>query len=263
MPSPERFKQLQVAAAFCLFDKKLSSSGKSSIIWGALNLLIGAIALAAMSLWGIVSIVLGLALVIEGIYERKVRDPKVILISAGTLAGLALWHCVLIGLAATGKLDLALGGRTLYWAIAQAVGAYATWKTYSTYKSLRAESDPLTVEQVRGYIEELKGAKPNQSVHLIEFDANAGFIKGTQRYRLMPIEDLFMAVRYKVQLGRLYLEEVAFVPRNEVLLTTEGEKWMSRKMKGTVQLGPATIKKVTISPEMAMRLNPAAATVST
>ena len=35
----------------------------------------------------------------------------------------------LVGLAAMRKVELALGGRTLFWAIAQAWGAYATWKT--------------------------------------------------------------------------------------------------------------------------------------
>jgi hypothetical protein len=98
----------------------------------------------------------------------------------------------LIGLAAMGKVALALGGRTFFWAIAQAWGAVATWKTYSVYKALREESDPMTVQQVRGYIDELKKAKPEQSVDLIEFDANAGFGQATKRYRLKIVEDLYL-----------------------------------------------------------------------
>lgn len=260
--SPDRLKQLQIAGAFCMFDRKLSSSGTSSIIWGVLNLLIGGVVVAANNLWGGVSILLGLGLVVAGIYEKKVRDPKVIIISAGTLAGLAIWNFVLVGLAAMGKVQLALGGRTLYWAIAQAVGGFATWKTYSTYKTLRNESDPLTVEQVRSYIDELKKAKPDQSVDLIEFDANAGFVQGTKRYRLKPVEDLYLAALYRVQLGSMRLEEVAFVPRTGVTLTVEGEKWMSKKVKASVQLGPLTLSKVSITPEMALRINPAAQTVA-
>ena len=37
----ERIKRLGTAAAFCLFDSKLRSSGNSSITWGLLNLVIG------------------------------------------------------------------------------------------------------------------------------------------------------------------------------------------------------------------------------
>jgi hypothetical protein len=103
-----RLEQLTLAASFCLFDKKLRSSGNGSIVWGLLNLLLGGVVIAEHSKWGAVSLVLGLALIAAGVYERKVRDPKVIIISATTLAGLALWNFTLIGLAAMGKMQLAL-----------------------------------------------------------------------------------------------------------------------------------------------------------
>jgi hypothetical protein len=47
-----------------------------------------------------------------------------------------------------------------------------------------------------------------------------------------------------------------------VLLTLVGEKWMSKKIKATVQLGPTNLQKVSITPEMAMRINPAARAVA-
>ena len=259
---PQRVEQLAVAGSFCLFDKKLSASGNSSIVWGVLNLLIGGAILAASNSLGAVSLLLGLALVAAGVYEKRVRAPKVIIISAATLAGLALWNFALIALAAMGKVHLALGGRTLFWAIAQAYGAYVTWNTYSTYKMLLEKSDPLTVQQVRGYIDELKKAKPEQSVDLVQFDVNSGFVQGTKHYRLKPIEDLYLAARYKSQLGSLQLEEVGFVPRSEVMLTLEGEKWMSKRIKATIQLGPLRLDKVVITPEMALRISPTARLMS-
>jgi hypothetical protein len=155
-------------------------------------------------------------------------------------------------------MHLALGGRTLYWALAQAWGAYATWKTYSTYKTLLEKSDPLTVQHVREYVTELTKAKPEQSLDLIQFDANAGFISGTKQYRLKPIEDFYLAAIYKSQLGSLQLEEISFIPRNEVTLTLEGEKWMSKKIKASVQLGPLKLDQVSITPDMAARLDPSA-----
>jgi hypothetical protein len=225
-------------------------------------MIIGGAVLAGDSKWGAVSLVLGLALIAAGVYERKVRDPKVIIISAATLAGLALWNFALIGLAAKGLVHLAGGGKTLYWAMAQAWGAYATWTTYSTYKMLREKSDPMTVQQVREYVDELNKTKPEQSLDLIQFEANAGFVEGNKKYRLKPIEDLYLVARYKSQLGSTSLEEVNFVPRSQVTLTPEGEKWMSKKMKASVQLGPLKLDKVTITPEMATRIDPAARALS-
>jgi hypothetical protein len=259
---PQRLERLTLAGSFCLFDKKLRSSGNSSIVWGVLNMLIGGAVVAANSKLGAVSLFLGFSLIVAGVYERRVRDPKVIIISAATLAGLALWNFTLIGLAAMGHADLALGGRTLFWGIAQAWGAYTTWNTYSTYKMLMEKSDPLTVQQVREYIDELKKAKPEQSVDLVQFDINAGFVAGTKRYRLKPIEDLYLAARYKSQFGSLQLEEVSFVPRSEVMLTMEGEKWMSKKIKAAVQLDPLKLDKVIITPDMASRISPAARLMS-
>ncbi len=252
----DRLKQLSTASAFCLFDRRLRSSGNGSIIWGVLNLALGGLSVASGHLLGVVSVFLGIALIVAGVYERKVRDPKVIVLSTITLAILALWNFALIGLAAMGSVHLALGAKTLYWAIAQAFGAYATWKTYAAYKILRTESDPLAVQQVHGYIDELKKAKPGQSMDLIEFDMSGEFLQATKRYRLKPVEDLYLAARYKVELGSMSLEEVIFVPRNEVALIPEGEKWMSKKIKASIQLGALKLEKVTITPEMAARINP-------
>ena len=53
------------------------------------------------------------------------------------------------------------------------------------------------------------------------------------------------------------MEEVNFVQRNEVTLDLEGEKWMSKKMKATVQLGSQKLDKVSITPDMVSRINPA------
>jgi len=259
---PQRAERLAFAGSFCLFDKRLRSSGTSSIVWGLINLLIGGAVIAQNNNWGAVSLVLGLALIAAGIYERRVREPKVIIISAVTLAVLALWNFMLIALAVMGKMQLVLGGRTLFWAIVQAGAAYLTWKTYSTYKMLLEKSDPLTVQHVRGCIDELKKARPEQSVDLVQFDVNTGFLQSTKRYRLKPIEDLYLVARYRTQFGSLKLEEVNFVQRNEVALTLEGEKWMSKKIKASVQLGPLKLDNVSITPDMALRISPATRMIS-
>src|SRR3989442_13156182 len=96
-------------------------------------------------------------------------------------------------------------------------------------------------------IDELKKAKPEQSVDLIEFEANVGFVEGRKRYRLKPIEDLYLVARYKAQFRSFQLEEVDFVARNEVTLTPEGEKWMSKKINARVQLGTVKLQKERIT----------------
>jgi len=253
----QRIERLTTAAAFCLFDKKLSASGNSSVIWGALNLLIGGVLVSSNDMWGAVSLLLGLALVVSGLYEKKVRDPKVVIVSAATLAGLAIWNFTIIALSAMGKTRLVFGGRTLFWAIAQIIGAYGTWKTYAAYKALQEKADDPTVQEVRGSIDELAKAKPAQTLDLVEFDASAGFIEGNKRYRLKPVEDMYVIARYKSQVGSTKLEEVTFVPRNEVAIIPEGEKFMSKKIKASVRLGALTIPKVSITPDMAARIDPA------
>jgi hypothetical protein len=255
--NPERIGQLKMAAEFCLFDKKLVSSGNSSIVWGLLNALFGASFLTRGNNWGAVSLVLGLALIAVGIYERKVRDPKVIIVSAATLAVLALWNFALIALSAFGNTQSTLGGRRLYWAIAQAWGAWATWKTYSTYKTLHEKADPSTVQQMREYLAEVKKTKPEQSLDLVEFESG-GFPESVRCYRLKPVEDLYFVAWYKKQFGSLQLEGIDFVLRQEVLLTPKDGTWSSKKIKTRVQLGPLMLEKVSITPEMAMRINPAA-----
>lgn len=90
---PQRVERLSMAGSFCLFDKKLRSSGNSSIVWGLLNLLIGAALVAGKNNWGAVSLLFGLALVAAGIYERTVRDPQVIVISAATIYLPLRWRC--------------------------------------------------------------------------------------------------------------------------------------------------------------------------
>jgi hypothetical protein len=255
---PQRMHRLGLGAEFCMFDKKLRSSGNASIIWGILNLLLGGLLVVANDYWGGVSLLLGIGLIAAGFYQRTVRHAEVIIISAATLAVLALWNFTLLILSVMGKVELTLGGRTFYWAIAQAWGAIATWKTYSSYESLLQESDPTTVEQVRGYVSELKKAKPQQTLDLIEFAANAGFLEGTHRYRLKPFDDLYLIARYKLQFRSAKLEEISFIPRSEVTLIPVSGDWSDNKIRASIQLGPRKVKSVTITPDMALRINPSA-----
>jgi hypothetical protein len=241
-----------------MFDKKLRSSGNGSIAWGLLNVAIGGVLVSGHHLSGLVSLSFGAALVIEGFYERKVRDPKVIIVSTATLAALSLLHFSSIVLAAVNKTSLAFGGRSIYWAIAEAAGAYNTWKTYAVYQKLRDESDPAVVQEISSNLDELKKAKPDQSLDLIQFDVNSGFGSATKRYRLKPMEDLYLIADYKMQFSSMILDGITFVPRNEVSLVSEGDKWMSKKIKASVQLGPLKLEKVTITPDMAARIDPAA-----
>jgi hypothetical protein len=55
---------------------------------------------------------------------------------------------------------------------------------------------------------------------------------------------------------------VNFVQRNEVTLTLEGEKWIGKKIKASMQLGPLKLDNVIITPEMAGRISPAARAIS-
>jgi hypothetical protein len=129
---PQRIKRLEVASAFCLFDKKLRSSGNGSIVWGVLNLAIGGALLTANDRWGTVSVVLGLALVAAGIYERTVRDPKVIIFGTDSRTSSELRFDRPY---AMGKVVPALEGE-LFLGDRASLGRRGHLETYSVYKAL-------------------------------------------------------------------------------------------------------------------------------
>lgn len=254
MLSESRFIALNRAAEFTTFDKSLTSSGRISIFWGAINLVLAAILLAAGNMFGVVDAALGTLLVASGMYEMKVRDPRVIKISALTLGLLAAWNLGGIALTFATNSRLVFGAHSLWWGIAQAFGAVSTWKSYSAYEALKREADEYLCSRIRESADHLRTCSPKQTVDVIEFKLPAKFGDNETWIRMMPFEDAVLIGEYTSSLNRLKLKGLGCTSADQIQAEAMGEKWMSKKLKAKVRLGERVIEKVEIGPEMLSRL---------
>ncbi|MBI2682231.1 MAG: hypothetical protein HYX26_03290 [Acidobacteriales bacterium] len=246
-----RLEELQVATLLCTFDRNLRASGKGSMIWGAITIAIG-LAVLLVSWWGLVNLLLGSALFAEGIYERTARNPMVIRISAITLGVLALWNIGGIALAwltATRAL-----GHALWLGIAQAIGAYNTWQTFSVYVALRNEAKPAIVEEARRHMDDMVEGDASLHSDIVEFQTKKTF--GEEKiFRIKIFSDLLLIGQFESFFDRKRRLESAFwIPRGELQFVPTGEEWMGKKQKGVLHVGAEKIENVRIKPEMVERL---------
>ena len=124
----------------CTYDRQLNSSGKGTIGWGVFSFAIG-LFITLNGGWGWINLGFGLLLIATGIYEMKVREPKVIRVSAAVLGLLAVWNIAAIVLSA--YFHTRFIGHGLWIGIAQIFGATSTWKQYDAYAKLRQAADLL------------------------------------------------------------------------------------------------------------------------
>jgi hypothetical protein len=252
--SESRFRALNRAAEFTTFDKSLTSSGRSSIFWGAINLVLAAVLLSSGNRFGVVDAALGTLLVASGIYEMKVRDARVIKISALTLAFLAVWNLGGIALAFATNSRVVFGAHSIWWGIAQAYGAVNTWRSYSAYEALKREADEYLCGRIRESAEHLRSCAPKQTVDVVEFKLTAGFGENEKWVRMMPFEDAVLVGEYTSTFNRLKLLGLGCTSADVVQVEPVGEKWMSKKLKARIRLGDRVIDKAEIDPEMLSRL---------
>lgn len=139
-----RIEKLNVAAALHQFDKSLNRSAWESLGWGAFSALIGWAQLARNARFGWVNLIFGGLLMVVGLYEKRVREARVIKVSAATLAFLGLWN--LTGFIMAIMEQSRVVGHAWVAAL-QLFGAWTTYKSYSQYAALLANSDPATNQE--------------------------------------------------------------------------------------------------------------------
>ena len=248
----QRLERMNLSLAVCLFDSSLKSSGKSGIIWGAINLLIGGVQISSGNGYGYVVCGLGLFLVVTGMYEMKVREAWVVKLSAITLGILAIWNVGGVALAMFSDIRLVLGGKALIWGIFQAIGAYNTWQTYAVYKTLLEHSDAMTLEEVKRILKEAEKIKPKENSEIIVFQVSPT-LGDKHIWRLVPVEDVLLSLQYKKEL-RESLESAAFLEPDQIKIDTQGEKFLSKNLKAKLTIAETVIEDVTIEPEMLARM---------
>lgn len=253
MTSQSRLLALNRAAEFVTFDRNLTASGRSSIFWGAINLIFAAVLLAAGNMFGLVDAALGTLLVVSGIYEMRVRDPRVVKISALTLGLLALWNFAGLALAVATHSKIVFGFHSIWWGIAQGAGAVNTWKAYSQYESLRRDLDEYLCTRLRESAEHLR-TSPKQTVDVVEFTVASSFAQPEKYIRLMPFEDAVLVGEFTSTFNRLKPIGFGCTSADSIEAERTGDKWMSKKVKVKIRLGERTIEKAEIDPEMLSRL---------
>jgi hypothetical protein len=244
-----RIDRLNVAAALHQFEKALNRSAWGSMAWGAFSILIGAFLVSKNPRVGWINLVAGGLLMVEGLYEKRVREPQVIKVSAATLGLLGLWNLAGFVMAMTAHSRFA--GHP-WIAVAQLIGAWNTYASYSRYAALVAASDPGTKMELQTMLDQLLAADPATTPEMVEFTSHK-FGKNDIRWRARRVDDLLLFRGNEVVLGRKNSKvECFFVPRQEVKLELTGEKGLSRKQKATITAGNVQFK-TTIAPEVAQK----------
>lgn len=230
------------------FDAELSHSGKVSIGWGIFSGVIG-LALLSAGRWGWVSIGFGVLLIATGIYEMRVREPKVIRVSAAVLGLVALWN---IGGQVLAVIFHARAFGNVLWAgIAQAYGAQNTWKQYGAYVKLRESADPTTIAYIKPYLDEVR----NSSESVVEFRVKP-FLKDEQVWRIRFVDDLAFMVHTTPGVfgSKGAIKDAAWIPKSQLRVQEEGERWIGSKSNATVFVDQAKIEKAIFSRDMLQRM---------
>lgn len=236
---PSRIEKLNVAASLHQFDRALNRSAWGSLGWGAFCIVIGWVLLSRNPLGGWLNIGVGALLMIEGLYEKRVREPKVIVVAAATLGILGLWNLtgLIIGLMTHTRVT----GHPVA-AILQLAGAWTTYAAYSTYATLLSSSDPGTNLEFSNLVEQLKTADPATAPEIVEFTSHK-FGNNDVRWRAKRVDDLFLFLGNELMLGRKQSKVTCFfVPRRQVKIDITGEKMFGRNQKATITIGTSQLK---------------------
>ena len=232
----------------CTFDRQLNSGGKGSIGWGVFTLAIG-LFITGRGGWGWINIGFGLLLIATGIYEMKVREPKVIRVSAAVLGLLAVWNIGIVLLSF--YFHTPAIGHGLWFGIMQALGAAATWKQYDVYVKLRETADPLAVSQVQQYLNEIRSGAES----VVQFKAKP-LLGAEQRWSVRFIDDLAFMVHANPGIfgTKGSIKEALWIPKNQLRVQNEGDRWIGSDAKATVFIAQAKIEKAIFARDMLQRM---------
>lgn len=249
-PVSSRIEKLNVAAALHQFDKSLNRSAWESLGWGAFSALIGWAQLARNARFGWVNLVFGALLMVVGLYEKRIREARVIKVSAATLGFLGLWN--LAGFIMAMMSQSRVVGHPWVAAL-QLFGAWTTYKSYATYAALVANSDPATNAEFELMMQQLNAADPATAPDVVEFTAKK-FGKNDVRWRARRMDDFMLFAGNERVFGRKKsLTQCFLAARQQIRVEIVGEKMFGRNQKATVTTGDQHWN-ATIAPEMAQKL---------
>ena len=246
-----RLEKLNVAAGLHGFDRSLARSARGSIGWGLFSLVVAA-AVFARGEFGWINLILGGLLVVEGIYEMRAREPRVIKVAAATLGALAVWN--LGSFAVAYYLHLRVGANPLA-GILLTIGAWTTYGSYTLYAELLRQSDPATNAELAMLLQNAKTADPALDPNLVEFKVK-NLTDPLQIWKVIRIDGrLFLFVQSEEILNVVKHAIQCFVVEKEQMrLEIVGEKMFGQDQKAVIHLSETVIKNVVISPAMSTKL---------
>jgi hypothetical protein len=247
-----RLEKLNVAAGLHGFDRALTRSARGSIGWGVFSLVIAALIFASGG-FGWINLILGSLLVVEGVYEMRAREPRVIKVSAATLGALAVWN---LGSIAVAYYYLhTLVGASVWAGILQAVGAWTTYRSYAFYAELLRQSDPATNEELAMLLQHAKTADPALDPNLVEFKVK-NLTDPLQLWKIIRIDARLLLFVQSEEILKVvkFAITCCVVEKQEMRLEIVGEKMFGQDQKAVIHLSEGEIKNVIISPAMATKL---------
>jgi len=244
-----RLHKLDIAAALFGFDKLLRRSAWGSLGWGIFSLAIG-IWLVLDNRFGWINIAFGLLLMAEGVYEMRVREPKVIQVAAATLGILGLLNLSALLLAIAG---FRVAGANPVVGFGQLIGAWMAYKSYADYAALLAQSDPEMNEEFKMLMHQLKNADPANDPDVVEF-ISSRFSDSEIRWRVRSMPGFLFFMGNEMFFGRKQSQATCFfLPPAEVKIEIIGEKMFGDKQKAVVTAAGLRLKAI-FTPEMAQKL---------
>ena len=247
----ERLNKLNVGAALLMFDRSLRSVSNTVLYYAIVSGIVGLV-LAVANWVGWVFVGIGIALTLQAIYIRRVRNPKVVLSAGITLAVFAVW---LIGNFVLAILGYSKGGRGLIAGLFLAYGAWNMLTSYRNYKNLLDLADPAVSDEVRSAVNSLQQGKAEDSADIVEWKMRGMSKSGV--WRLRRFDDLLLLAHFSDKTfgrgGRA--QKVIWARADALRAETEGNKWIGKNLNAKLFLPNENEEvKIEISPAMMERL---------
>ena len=227
----QNIEELRGAGDYHLLRKKLKGGGIGSIFFGVVAIGMG-IAFMEESPVNMILVLIGVSLLIEGIWIIRAPSPKGMIIDGIAMCIIGIWNIV-VGIAGAARWAVILGLFQIYWGV-KSFGQYQRF----SYLSSRKPSEQ-NMGQVEDIIKSVTKAKASESENIIELQMDNKQWKG----------ELTRDVAVFVTAAD---DDVIFARRSEVDFTPKGEVVPGKKRERFIKMGGRSFA-VKISPELMER----------
>lgn len=249
MPLSDSIEQLQTGLVYCTIGQILRRAAFWSIGWGVVILGFGVVISYSRAM-DYVNVLVGTALIVEGIYLLVTRNAWAVVVEGSTLAFLTLGN--VWGFVSAYRTHAHTAGNPL-GTLLLAVGAWNMFSTYRTYKLVCEKADPRWVQFCKEQLDAVTKAK-SDTVVFMEVDE---VFESTNNCVASFVDDLILFVNgpKKAFRRKVHIESGAWVPRTDVRVENIGDTWIGNRIKARVYVKDAEFLKVKLDRDAFDRLN--------